>query len=208
MTDATSILEQLSQIQAAALEELPGVKNEAGLLAWKAAHLGRSSPVMQAFSKLPAGAQGSAPGGRPARQPGQAGAGSRLLPPAVRRSKKRPLSQHSAARRTTGCDPAGPRPGAGAAAPGDAHPARSLPAVLAEMGFQVYRSPDVETDEYNFGLLNIPPYHPARDMWDTFHTTTPGVVLRTHTSPGQIHAMRELCSRTHPGDLAGDVLPL
>ena len=29
-------------------------------------------------------------------------------------------------------------------------------------------APDVETDEYNFGLLNIPPYHPARDMWDTF----------------------------------------
>ena len=35
------------------------------------------------------------------------------------------------------------------------------------MGFEVYDGPDVETDEYNFGLLNIPPYHPARDMWDT-----------------------------------------
>ena len=34
---------------------------------------------------------------------------------------------------------------------------------------------------------------PARDMWDTFHTTTPGVILRTHTSPGQIHVMREFC---------------
>jgi len=59
------------------------------------------------------------------------------------------------------------------------------------MGFQVYRSREVETDEYNFELLNIPAYHPARDMWDTFHTTTPGVLLRTHTSPGQIHVMRE-----------------
>jgi phenylalanyl-tRNA synthetase alpha chain len=59
------------------------------------------------------------------------------------------------------------------------------------MGFQIYRSRDVETDEYNFELLNIPKDHPARDMWDTFHTTTPGVILRTHTSPGQIHAMRE-----------------
>src|SRR5262245_37331272 len=39
----------------------------------------------------------------------------------------------------------------------------------------------------------MPPHHPARDMWDTFHTTTPGVILRTHTSPGQIHVMRELC---------------
>ena len=59
------------------------------------------------------------------------------------------------------------------------------------MGFQVYRSRDVETDAYNFELLNIPAHHPARDMWDTFYTTTPGVVLRTHTSPGQIHVMRE-----------------
>jgi phenylalanyl-tRNA synthetase alpha chain len=39
----------------------------------------------------------------------------------------------------------------------------------------------------------MPPHHPARDMWDTFHTTTPGVILRTHTSPGQIHVMRECC---------------
>jgi len=61
------------------------------------------------------------------------------------------------------------------------------------MGFQIYRSRDVETDDYNFGLLNIPPHHPARDMWDTFYTTTPNVILRTHTSPGQIHVMRERC---------------
>lgn len=68
---------------------------------------------------------------------------------------------------------------------------REICAVWAQMGFQVYRSRDVETDEYNFELLNIPQHHPARDMWDTFHTTTPGLILRTHTSPGQIHAMRE-----------------
>ncbi len=63
--------------------------------------------------------------------------------------------------------------------------------ILAEMGFQVYRSREVESDEYNFELLNIPAYHPARDLWDTFYTKTEGVILRTHTSPGQIHAMRE-----------------
>jgi phenylalanyl-tRNA synthetase alpha chain len=49
----------------------------------------------------------------------------------------------------------------------------------------------VETDEYNFELLNMPAHHPARDMWDTFYTTDPGVLLRTHTSPGQIRVMRE-----------------
>jgi phenylalanyl-tRNA synthetase alpha chain len=70
---------------------------------------------------------------------------------------------------------------------------RRIYAIFADLGFQVYRSRDVETDENNFELLNMPPHHPARDMWDTFHTTTPGVLLRTHTSPGQIHVMRELC---------------
>jgi len=78
---------------------------------------------------------------------------------------------------------------------GRLHPAtqtlRQIYATWAEMGFQVYRSRDVEDDETNFTMLNIPPHHPARDMWDTFHTKTPGVILRTHTSPGQIHAMRE-----------------
>lgn len=66
---------------------------------------------------------------------------------------------------------------------------REIYRIWGDMGFQVFRSRDVETEEYNFELLNIPQHHPARDMWDTFHTTTPGVVLRTHTSPGQIHAM-------------------
>ena len=62
---------------------------------------------------------------------------------------------------------------------------------MRKLGYEVYHSREVEDDETNFGMLNMPPHHPARDMWDTFHTTTPGIVLRTHTSPGQIHAMRE-----------------
>jgi phenylalanyl-tRNA synthetase alpha chain len=79
---------------------------------------------------------------------------------------------------------------------GGLHPStqmlRQFADIWADMGFQVFRSRDVEDDDTNFTMLNIPPYHPARDMWDTFHTTTPGVILRTHTSPGQIHAMRQL----------------
>ncbi len=63
--------------------------------------------------------------------------------------------------------------------------------IWREMGFQVYLSRDVEDDDTNFTLLNIPEHHPARDMWDTFYTTERGVILRTHTSPGQIRAMRE-----------------
>jgi phenylalanyl-tRNA synthetase alpha chain len=70
---------------------------------------------------------------------------------------------------------------------------REIYGIFADLGFQIYRSREVETDANNFELLNMPLHHPARDMWDTFHTTTPGVLLRTHTSPGQIHVMRELC---------------
>lgn len=72
---------------------------------------------------------------------------------------------------------------------------RRINAIFADMGFQVYRTRQVEDDDTNFGLLNMPEHHPARDMWDTFHTTTEGVLLRTHTSPGQIHVMREMCPR-------------
>ena len=79
---------------------------------------------------------------------------------------------------------------------GGLHPAtrthREFQTIWADMGFQVYQSHDVEEDDFNFTLLNLPPHHPARDMQDTFYTSKPGVLLRTHTSPGQIRAMREL----------------
>lgn len=68
---------------------------------------------------------------------------------------------------------------------------REIYAIFADMGFQVLRSGEVEDDLTNFQLLNMPPGHPARDMWSTFYTTRPGVLLRSHTSPGQIHAMRK-----------------
>lgn len=67
---------------------------------------------------------------------------------------------------------------------------RHIYTIFSDMGFQVYRTPDVEWDDYNFSLLNMPPYHPARDMQDTFYVSDQ-VVLRTHTSPGQIRAMRQ-----------------
>ncbi len=68
---------------------------------------------------------------------------------------------------------------------------REIYRIFGQMGYTVYDGREVESDEFNFELLNMPPGHPARDMWDTFYTTTPGIILRTHTSPGQIHAMRE-----------------
>jgi phenylalanyl-tRNA synthetase alpha chain len=85
-----------------------------------------------------------------------------------------------------------------AATVGRLHPStqilRTITSAFAEMGFQIFESPEVESDEMNFGMLNMPADHPARDMWDTFYIDTPPgeqrVLLRTHTSPGQIHAMR------------------
>jgi len=70
---------------------------------------------------------------------------------------------------------------------------RTIYAIFARMGFQVFEAPEVETELNNFELLNMPAGHPARDMWDTFYTTREGVLLRTHTSPGQIRAMRQFC---------------
>ncbi|NLV74195.1 MAG: phenylalanine--tRNA ligase subunit alpha [Chloroflexi bacterium] len=68
---------------------------------------------------------------------------------------------------------------------------REITAVFSRMGFGVLRSPEVEDDNTNFQLLNIPPHHPARDMWSTFYTDQPGLLLRPHTSPGQIYAMKK-----------------
>lgn len=55
-------------------------------------------------------------------------------------------------------------------------------------GYQVYRGNEVENDYYNFEALNIPSHHPARAMHDTFYFGD-GTLLRTHTSPGQVHVM-------------------
>lgn len=67
-------------------------------------------------------------------------------------------------------------------------------AIFADMGFDVKEGPDIETDEYNFTALNIPPEHPARQMHDTFyfHEQEDGsrLLLRTHTSPVQVRTMR------------------
>jgi phenylalanyl-tRNA synthetase alpha chain len=60
--------------------------------------------------------------------------------------------------------------------------------VFRSMGYDVATGPELETDYYNFKALNFPDDHPARDTQDTFWTTD-GRVLRTHTSPMQIHYM-------------------
>jgi phenylalanyl-tRNA synthetase alpha chain len=77
---------------------------------------------------------------------------------------------------------------------GSLHPSIEAMGQIAEIfgqfGFVVYESPEIEDDLTNFQMLNIPPDHPARDLWDTLYLDVEGRLLRTHTSPGQIHVMR------------------
>ena len=78
---------------------------------------------------------------------------------------------------------------------GSLHPimetAREIADVFAQFGFVVYEGPEVEDDLTNFQMLNIPPDHPARDLWDTLYLDMDGRLLRTHTSPGQIRVMHQ-----------------
>ena len=67
--------------------------------------------------------------------------------------------------------------------------------IFLELGFSIAEGPEVETDYYNFEALNVPPDHPARDMQDTFFVggiTGAPLLLRTHTSPVQIHLMEKV----------------
>ncbi len=83
-------------------------------------------------------------------------------------------------------------PGRGEA-PGHLHPItrslRRMIEILGHAGFDVHTGPEVEDDFHNFTALNIPVDHPARAMHDTFYLSS-GLLLRTHTSPVQIRALR------------------
>ena len=183
------MIEQLEAIQQAALADLGASVDEAALERWRITHLGRSSALMQIFDQL-----GSLPKEERPLIGKRANEVKRLLEGQLAERSdalhQQALQQSLSSDRLDVSLPGRP------ANQGRLHPStqtlRRIYAIFAEMGFQVYRSREVESDELNFELLNIPAHHPARDMWDTFHTQTPGVLLRTHTSPGQIHVMREL----------------
>lgn len=77
---------------------------------------------------------------------------------------------------------------------GTLHPvtkiSREILEIFSRLGFDVVEGPEIETDHYNFEALNIPKYHPARDMQDTFYVSE-NIVLRTHTSPTQPRVMEK-----------------
>ncbi len=186
--DEQGILAELNQIQQDALAALAGIEDETTLQGWKVSYLGRTSPVMQVFSRMGQFSKELRP------LVGQQANQVKLALEAALAERSATVQQAALTHRLSAERLDVTLPGRRIPA-GGLHPTtqtlREIYRVLGDMGFQTYLAYDVETDDNNFTLLNIPPHHPAREMWDTYYTTTPGVVLRTHTSPGQIRAMRE-----------------
>lgn len=184
--------EELNALETQGLEELRACDDEAALRAWNAKYLGEKGLWKAAFGKL-----NSLPKDQKKPFGEEANRVKKSLSDeyekALKDVKEKELQASLTSNPLDVTLPGRTRPR------GRLHPAtqilRQIYTIFADLGFQVYRTREVESDELNFELLNMPAHHPARDMWDTFFTTTPGVVLRTHTSPGQIHAMREAAGK-------------
>jgi phenylalanyl-tRNA synthetase alpha chain len=181
-----SLTAELDGLRNAALLSLQAVENLTDLDAWRIHYLGRKGAlrqVMRDIGKLPAEA-------RP--QIGQ-------VSNTVKEALETAFDQHADTLKQAKYTDALSREQVDVTLPGyptglgRLHPStqtlREISTIFGDMGFQIFDSREVESDLYNFELLNIPPYHPARDMWDTFYIND-RVVLRTHTSPGQIRAMQ------------------
>ena len=182
------IEEKLQAELARGVESLRAVGTLESLEAWKQEFLGKSSLVMKAFGSMGQVSKEERP--LIGKAVNQVKVGLEAALAEKEEGVKAASQQEAFTRETLDVTLPGRKPRRGRI-----HPLhltlRQIYKIFGDMGFQVYNSPEVETDDMNFTYLNIPPYHPARDMWDTFYTEEEGVVLRTHTSPGQIHAMRE-----------------
>jgi phenylalanyl-tRNA synthetase alpha chain len=184
----SAIMQELERLRQDALDSLALAQTSEATRDWHAEFLGRKGRLTTVLRSL---------GSLPAEERAQVGKAANEIKQALEtaleeRQAAIAKAEMEAAQRAAAVDVTlpGRRPMVG-----KLHPItvtlREIYAIFASMGFQVYDTPEVETDELNFQLLNMPPGHPARDMWDTFYTTTPDVILRTHTSPGQIRVMRE-----------------
>jgi phenylalanyl-tRNA synthetase alpha chain len=180
--------EKLNKLEQQALKELEQVKSRENLQEWKVKYLGRSAELSSITKNLKEVPREERPKvGRKANEV------KRALESGYEQQldhlQQIALLQNLEEDRLDVTLPGRP------VQPGRLHPStrthREIYAIWAEMGFQIYRSGEVETDDYNFTYMNMPPHHPARDMWDTFYTKEEGVILRTHTSPGQMRVMRE-----------------
>ena len=193
--------EQLETIKRDGLTALETIDDSDALENWRVAHLGRSSPLMDVFNQLGQLPKEERPAiGRSANQVKQSLEASY--------AEKVEYLKEAELKRTLSTEHIDVTLPGRKVQIGRLHPItqtmRRIYLIFAEMGFQVYQSRDVETDEYNFQLLNFPPHHPAREMQDSYYVAGEfeednPVLLRTHTSPGQIHAMREYAAE-NPDD--------
>jgi phenylalanyl-tRNA synthetase alpha chain len=191
--------DKLNEIEKTALEALATVSDPQALEAWRVTHLGRSSELMGVFSGLGKLSKEERP------TVGQAANRVKVALESALEEKSKKVKQDALEKSLAEEKLDVTLPGRGRHV-GRLHPStqqlRRVLSILAEMGFQVYTSREVETDEVNFQLLNFPLHHPAREMQDTFFVEAEGrgdnpIIMRTHTSPGQIHAMREFAA-TNP----------
>jgi phenylalanyl-tRNA synthetase alpha chain len=192
------MLPQLKTIQQDGLDALGTLQDEVELENWRIKYLGRSSQLMRVFDQL---------GKLPKEDRPQIGRRANQIKQELEtayQDKSETLRQMAIERSLFSERLDVTLPGR-SPTPGRLHPTtqtmRHLYRIFAEMGFQIYLSREVETDKLNFQLLNFPPHHPAREMQDSFYVESGKdrgdnpIVMRTHTSPGQIHAMREYTAR-------------
>src|SRR5919106_3698709 len=175
------MLDKLTEIEKTALESLNAINDQATLEAWRVANIGRSSPLMQVFAELGKLSKEE----RPAVGAAANRVKVRLETALTERAEAIKAAALAKSLEEEQLDVT--LPGRGVQL-GRLHPStqqlRRMLDILADMGFQVYTSREVETDEINFQLLNFPPHHPARDMQDTFFVESDNpddnpIVLRT-----------------------------
>lgn len=191
--------DRLNEIEKAALAALDQVDDPAALEAWRVTHLGRSSDLMEVFSGLGKLSKEERP------VIGAAANRVKVALESALESRAGAVKEAALAKSLEEDELDVTLPGRNKHI-GRLHPStqqlRRVLSILAEMGFQVFTSREVETDEFNFQHLNFPPHHPARDMQDTFFIEAGErgdnpILMRTHTSPGQIRAMRHFAA-TNP----------
>jgi len=185
------MLDELNRLRTDSLEQLSHIWDDAALEEWRVKFLGRNGLLSAEMSKLGTLSKEEKPAaGKLANE--VKGALESAYQQKIGAIKQRALSESLEA------EPLDITLPGRFVQRGRLHPAnanlREIYRLWGDMGFQVFRSREVESDVMNFQMINIPPHHPARDNWSTFYIaeTNQRVLLRTHTSPGQIRAMREL----------------
>jgi phenylalanyl-tRNA synthetase alpha chain len=177
---------RLDKIRSSAVDELDKSHDAAALDQWRIAHLGRRSPLSDVLGGL-----------------GKLGPDERRAVGAAANAVKRELEQafsdregvvrqrelaRALEREQIDVTLPGRPPSLGALHP-ITQTIDECVDILRGLGFQLTQTPEVETEYYNFESLNMPTWHPARDMQDTLYVRVPDVVLRTQTTAYQARVM-------------------